>query len=1312
LGWTQIAAGLNVSGTLTGDLRWMAADSPVQVTGDLLIPTGSRLTVEPGVTVQFEGPYQFVVNGTLQAVGTAVDWVVFTAANPTMDSLRWRGLRFINADRESRLVFCRVEYGWARGEWPLDSGGGIYLEGSAPTISRCDIRNNRADGDGGGIYGWFTTATMSNNVVVLNRAYRFGGGIFIDYSSPNIVNCTVAYDSASAWGGGIFLGAGSQPVIKNCILNFNTQRDSLDGERILPGTDFFPNLGKAHGAQADVTFSCINIASENVYPGAGNILADPQFRSGAPDYDFHLKYSSSCVDAGDPQMSPGNEPDVLVNRIDMGAYGGTEEATLSVPVIYVDLYELGVALNYDSIRTGVQSTKEIKVENRGHYRLHLTDFQFSSSVFFPDTAENDNGVMVPSFRLAPIEPGERVRFNINFKPDTLVTYQDTLRIVSSDTINPQPFLKLVGTGINPVAVMRDSLKFGRRAIGATHKDSLYVRNIGQSELRLRSSTMQGSGFDITIVDRVIGPGDSGKVRVTFEPTFPQFYSSYGTINTNDKVLPLTMTGTGMGPKMVMEDSALFLGYVYADPVSGDTISRTVMIGNEGADTLHISNVTVSDPAFSVPLPVGGLAVADSERVELPVYFHPTVVNRSYSALMVIFSNYPQTDTVRLSGQGMASPGRYMFGHVSGVWGWSTGSPDYIVLDSVYVPADERLKIEAGARMLFEPGAFLQADGELRALGMSGDSVYFLPRDASGADAARWGGMNLSLKDGTRLSYCVIRGSRDGLRITESSPRVEFCTISENGDTTQSGGGVYLENAGARINGCLIESNKAKQGGGVYILNSVPWLTNSVIRNNAAQAGGGLYMRFLVGALLQSNLIYGNSGGAVVVREHSAPRLVNNTIADNTGGGLSVAVRSMPVLVNNVIWHCGEPALGLEANSNALVSYCDIEGGVQGTANLDADPQFLGTGAEPYRLGDESPLIDRGNPELSHRDYFFPPSQGTEHSDIGAYGGPLGGNWLAPDVDMSVFQNPAFPQWLDIVISGLDTLQGIPTCSLQVAGGAMQALTVMQLDTLAFRGSYETTVSGTMFITVDADLPVGHRKVGRTYEIVLVHPEQGGGGYIQMVGVDGGLELPNGAVSKPLTIVAGSRPEPIKPDGELLFISPRFFVSGWSGELAKPATMTVNLAKTGWGEFAPEKLGIYQLADAGWERLDGSYQDGQVTGWVKRAGDFAVAWDEGADVRKTGIVPGTVDVVCAYPNPFNGMVSIGYELTTAGEAALRIYDLSGRLVAELANRVQLAGRHQTVWSGVYRSGDAAPSGIYWVRLETARGMRATKVVLIR
>jgi flagellar hook assembly protein FlgD len=66
----------------------------------------------------------------------------------------------------------------------------------------------------------------------------------------------------------------------------------------------------------------------------------------------------------------------------------------------------------------------------------------------------------------------------------------------------------------------------------------------------------------------------------------------------------------------------------------------------------------------------------------------------------------------------------------------------------------------------------------------------------------------------------------------------------------------------------------------------------------------------------------------------------------------------------------------------------------------------------------------------------------------------------------------------------------------------------------------------------------------------------------------------------------------------------------------------------------------------------------------------------------------------------------------GRVRLAVYDLSGRLVAKLADENRERGKHGAVWNGRSAAGEEVPSGVYFLRLEQAGGVVAQKVVVRR
>jgi len=211
-------------------------------------------------------------------------------------------------------------------------GGGAGIQAYwGTTISHCTIDNNLSGGPGGGIYctsGYSTSGKttirycmITNNSAVSGEYYYGeGGGIYCDDPNILITTSTIAHNQADANAGGIY----GSPTLTNCILWGNN----------CPNEPHI--LGEPNISYSDV---------QDGYPGEGNIDADPCFAD-ADNGDYHLKsqagrwdanegrwaideVTSPCIDAGDPMSPIGLEPFPNGGIINMGAYGGTAEASKS-----------------------------------------------------------------------------------------------------------------------------------------------------------------------------------------------------------------------------------------------------------------------------------------------------------------------------------------------------------------------------------------------------------------------------------------------------------------------------------------------------------------------------------------------------------------------------------------------------------------------------------------------------------------------------------------------------------------------------------------------------------------------------------------------------------------------------------------------------------------------------------------------------------------------------------------------------------------------------------------------------------------------
>jgi hypothetical protein len=253
-----------------------------------------------------------------------------------------------------------------------DGGGGIYNDGSAsecnPVLIDCVLYGNSASHNGGAMYnlGRRATPTLTRCSFIDNSVSGGGGGAMRNNlgGSPALANCLLRGNAAATFGGAIRNSNGGNTKLTNCTLSANSA----------PNGNAFASTPDDGGSQAlcvlqvvncifwdggDEIYnndnSVINVTYSNVqdgsprgpWPGQGNIDADPYFAD--PDNgDYHLKsaagrwdpvgqswvldeVTSPCIDAGDTSMPVGLEPYPNGGIINMGAYGGTAQASKSGP---------------------------------------------------------------------------------------------------------------------------------------------------------------------------------------------------------------------------------------------------------------------------------------------------------------------------------------------------------------------------------------------------------------------------------------------------------------------------------------------------------------------------------------------------------------------------------------------------------------------------------------------------------------------------------------------------------------------------------------------------------------------------------------------------------------------------------------------------------------------------------------------------------------------------------------------------------------------------------------------------------------------
>lgn len=202
----MIDAGL--AGTLQSDTTLYASNSPYAVSGNLTVPKGITLSIEPGVTLNLRRNCGITVSGRLLADGTTNQPIVFTRYP---GDLNWERILFVQAD-DSRFRNCVIEYANCAGDhklayyatncaYPMNVGPRNYFEAVVALACHLDFEGclftNLYTSDGllpeGDAIGIFSDDLVHRGPASANvRGCQFryiGQGVNTRYAYVLVENC-------------------------------------------------------------------------------------------------------------------------------------------------------------------------------------------------------------------------------------------------------------------------------------------------------------------------------------------------------------------------------------------------------------------------------------------------------------------------------------------------------------------------------------------------------------------------------------------------------------------------------------------------------------------------------------------------------------------------------------------------------------------------------------------------------------------------------------------------------------------------------------------------------------------------------------------------------------------------------------------------------------------------------------------------------------------------------------------------------------------------------------------------------------------
>lgn len=1200
-----------------------------------------------------------------------------------------------------------------------DYGGGIYIRSSSPTLSHLIVTGNTVERNGAGVYCTQFSSPVISDVVMSNNSCGYVGSGFGAYggSTPTLTNCVIYGNYSDHVGGGIH--AHSSEITLNRVTISHNRALHTGGAIYL-----------TQDARADLS-ECILWENE-----------PHEIQLAFVNEAIILNVSHSDVDGGreEVEMFDISEVNWIVGNIDQdpqftnpdeGDYSLTEDS----PCI-------------DSGNPESDPDPDGTISDMGAFYFHNEDGRFALHVpeAFDsiqeaiDEADNGDVVLVQpgeyteniNFAGKNITIGSRVisTGNEGFIEETVIDGDENGSVVTFEN-NESEDAVLIGFTITNGSAENGGGILIREASPVIYKNVIMQNRAGHDGGGIYCINNSNPLFDNCMIVGNFAEDEGGGIKLDndTEPTITQCVivgnetrGNGGGINCGSGDNPLIYCCT------ITENTGEFGGGIWCSNNSRPTILNSILWNNDPQEVFF-----------------------DSNR-------EPNSISIAYSDLTGGFDAIVVND--------------------NGEVGWGEGNID---ADPLFANADEgdyHLTEESPCLDSGNPDSPLDPDDTRADMGafylhhtIERDPITInVPDDFETIQTAinmAQRGDTILVRPGTYVENLDFRGisvTLASLFLTTGDPAYIDSTVIDGNGSDAVVKYNSREDSQSKLTGFTIRNGSHQEGGGIYCFNSSPIISYCAIYGNEAEAGGSAIFCYASSPSFYNCTITANTteeGGAISLWSASYVTLRNTIIRDNSPVQIYFGGDRDPSSINIYYSDIEDGEDGIEDNGNGYINWDD--------GNIDVDPLFVDADEHDYRLTEDSPCIDAGDPDS-------PEDIDHTRADMGAFffcinlnpiplesGWNLMSSWVEPpNDDMWVIWSSFlergdlilvkdhegrffWPQFNYNNIPGWDVHYGYQVkvfrqSRLYIVGEPLPEDEPIDLsEGWSIAAYYPEQAIPVIEALSNIENVLVFVKDGKgrfyipEYEYSNMIPMRRGQGY--QINVSEAVELVWNVPDRVAFADYDYRDHP----SQVYFKSPIPTGSNMSLLILESdvscegkmeiGVFTVDGLCVGAGVFngnTPCGMAVWE-DDPTTDEIDGAVEGERLEmRMADQNGEHIVGYDllessSGSSknaiyttdgltvVRLAGekLLPVKFDLTGCYPNPFNATTIIPYQLPERSKLSIDIFDITGRQVANLVNGNVEAGYYRTLWNGI-----DFPSGVYVCHMKANRFTKSIKIVLIR